>query len=97
MQLSIQCRGGHFCGGSLLNPWTAITAAHCCDKITEGKGTSNSCQHKDVTVVAGEHSLSKRDGTEQVNSYSCDQNSSYIQLSNKPYVIKIILREHNQP
>jgi len=60
-QLSIQCRGSHFCGGSLLNPWTAITAAHCCDKIKEGK-----CQQKDVRVVAGEHSLSKNDRTEQI-------------------------------
>lgn len=69
-KVSVQCRGSHFCGGSLLNPWMAITAAHCCDKITEGR-----CQQDDVQVVAGKHSLSTSEGTEQVNRFKVLSNA----------------------
>lgn len=28
-QISLQRRGQHFCGGSIINPTTIVTAAHC--------------------------------------------------------------------
>nr|ADD38129.1 Anionic trypsin-2 [Lepeophtheirus salmonis] len=44
-QLSIKNRGFHFCGGSIYDETTAITAAHCCVVI-----------NVDITtVVAGDH------------------------------------------
>jgi len=46
----------HFCGGSLLDPTTVITAAHC----TEIWDSAS-----EVMVVAGEHNKVVDDGTEQ--------------------------------
>lgn len=62
-QLSIQCRESHFCGATLLNAWTAITAAHCCDKITTGR-----CKVSEIKVIGGDHSLSRDDGMEQTRT-----------------------------
>ena len=57
-QVSFQTTGGfHFCGGSVYDENTIITAAHCCD------GSSASS----VKIVAGEHSLRKDEGYEQVS------------------------------
>ena len=63
LQLSIQCRESHFCGATLLNAWTAITAAHCCDKITTGR-----CKVSEIKVIGGDHSLSRDDGMEQTRT-----------------------------
>jgi len=55
-QVSFQTSGSfHFCGGSVFDANTIITAAHCCD----GQSASR------VKIIAGEHSLKKNDGTEQ--------------------------------
>jgi trypsin len=63
-QVSMQ-RGGlfgfsHMCGGSVMNENTIITAAHCCDGMNA----------RDLQVVAGEHDLSRNDGTEQTRAVS---------------------------
>jgi secreted trypsin-like serine protease len=55
-QVSFQTTGGfHFCGGSVLDENTIITAAHCCDGQTASR----------VKIIAGEHNLDKNEGTEQ--------------------------------
>merc|ERR1712038_91789 len=45
----------HFCGGSVVNSDTIMTAAHCCD----GQSAS------ELKVVAGDHNLARDEGTEQ--------------------------------
>jgi len=60
-QVSFQTSGGfHFCGGSVYNEDTVITAAHCCD------GSSASS----VKIVAGDHDLFANEGPEQTSKVS---------------------------
>jgi secreted trypsin-like serine protease len=59
-QLSLQFGTSHGCGASVLNANYAITAAHCVQGETPSR----------LRIVAGEHSLSATDGTEQVRSVS---------------------------
>lgn len=49
----------HFCGGSILDEKTVITAAHCIEGFEKLK-----CR-----VDAGDHDLTKTEGTEQVSLY----------------------------
>ena len=54
-QVSIQYYGMHTCGGTIYSESYIITAAHCVDGDPVFA----------FTVIAGEHSLSKNDDTEQ--------------------------------
>jgi trypsin len=47
-------RGGHYCGGSIVNENYIVTAAHCAQAAASG-----------YTIVAGEHNLSSNEGSEQ--------------------------------
>ncbi|XP_040563761.1 trypsin-1 [Lepeophtheirus salmonis] len=58
-QVSFQRKNGfHFCGGSILDETTVITAGHCC------KGFSIN----DVQVVVGAHDFNSPEGTEQTQN-----------------------------
>jgi len=47
-------RGGHYCGGSIVNANYIVTAAHCAQASASG-----------YTIVAGEHNLNSNEGSEQ--------------------------------
>jgi len=52
-------RGGHYCGGSIVNNNWIVTAAHCAVASVSG-----------YQIVAGEHNLSQNEGSEQTRSVS---------------------------
>ncbi|XP_040571361.1 trypsin-1 [Lepeophtheirus salmonis] len=55
-QISIEISGGyHFCGGSVMDKDTIITAGHCCTNL----------KPEDILVVAGEHDFLSMSGDEQ--------------------------------
>ncbi|XP_018407061.1 PREDICTED: trypsin-1-like [Cyphomyrmex costatus] len=57
--VSLQSRGQHFCGGSILNNRTIITAAHCVD-TNKNPGL--------LTVKAGKSIINTKEATEQTVS-----------------------------
>ncbi len=57
-QVSFQRRGRHFCGGSIVDRYWIVTAAHCCVGNVNAVGQ--------LTVVAGEHDRHISEGTEQI-------------------------------
>ncbi|XP_040571316.1 trypsin-1 [Lepeophtheirus salmonis] len=60
-QISFQLKSGfHFCGGSIIDKDTVLTAAHCCQNF----------EPEEVQIVAGEHNLSKVSGIEQIANVS---------------------------
>merc|ERR1712110_864747 len=64
--------GGHFCGAIVYDEMHVITAAHCC---------TNSASS--VKIIAGDHSLSSTDGTEQERDVTeVRQHESYFGSSN---------------
>ena len=50
-----------FCGGSIYNQSTIITAAHCCDRVKDLE-----VGWEDLTIVAGELDLLETSGFEQI-------------------------------
>ncbi|CAG7683970.1 unnamed protein product [Allacma fusca] len=54
-QISLQYFGEHMCGGTIISDSAIVTAAHC---IFVG-------YESEITIVAGDHLLTRDDGTEQ--------------------------------
>jgi len=55
-------RGGHYCGGSIINPNYIVTAGHCALASQAG-----------YEIVAGQHRLNENEGTEQARSVAAIQ------------------------
>lgn len=58
-QVSLQVRGQHRCGGSVVAPGWILSAGHCFLRVS---------QPNQWTVVAGEHDLRRNSGREQVRN-----------------------------
>ncbi|KAM6219690.1 neutrophil elastase [Rhynchocyon petersi] len=56
--VSLQRRGGHFCGATLINPRFVMSAAHCVDGLN----------FRSVQAVLGAHDLRQREATRQTFS-----------------------------
>ena len=56
----------NFCGGSIFNENTIITAAHCCDSIGKPNKNNNIYYWSDTKIIAGDSNLADESGLEQV-------------------------------
>jgi len=56
--VSMQYNGGHFCGATLVNSYTALTAAHCVYNFRTNNPSI-------LSIRAGEHALNTRTGKER--------------------------------
>ncbi|XP_018407063.1 PREDICTED: trypsin-1-like [Cyphomyrmex costatus] len=54
--VSLQHKGSHFCGGSIITKDVVLTAGHCVNAISD---------LSDTTVVAGKYNLKTKESTEQ--------------------------------
>ena len=56
----------NFCGGSIFNKTTIITAAHCCEGFGKPDENNDIFYWSDTVIVAGEFNLVDKSGFEQV-------------------------------
>ena len=105
--MSIQWKEKNICGAVLVNAKTALTAAHCC-QLMESLVKQNEHWYDEIlskvtsrfsplSLVAGEQTLSKEDGDEQVRHLFQSNNviRSYSQCGNHDFTITQILPEIN--